>query len=138
MKIGEIKIEALMLIFPSLVLEYDEGELNQTLLTLKENGSYEPYLVASVGAINRALTIIEAECGIKATKINHATPGDSELQVDERIAQIIPYFIKSDLLMAESPSEARESRELFYSLLKGAQSDDTTLLSVYSQEELFK
>ena len=60
MKLGEIKIQVLELIFPSSELEYEESNLNEMLFNLRSSPSYGAYLSASVGSINRALSIIES------------------------------------------------------------------------------
>ena len=61
MKLGEIKIQSLMLIFPSESLEYGKNNVVEVVFNLKSNPSYAQYLSASVGAINRAFSIIESE-----------------------------------------------------------------------------
>ena len=60
MKLGEIKIQSLMLIFPSESLEYGEDNVAEVVFNLKSSRGYAQYLAASVGAINRALSIIES------------------------------------------------------------------------------
>ena len=59
MKLGEIKLQALMLIYPSLVLEYDGDDFEEIIFRLRGNHSYSSYIASMVGAINRAFTIIE-------------------------------------------------------------------------------
>ena len=139
MKLGEIKIQALMLIFPSADLEYDVEGLDEAVFVLKAHPSYGSYIKSSVGAINRALSIIEAGGSIAYKRITHATPNSYVLDVEERIAQIIPYFIKSDLLLSESPSESKEARAIFDTLLARAQAgkEGANSETVYSQGELF-
>ena len=61
MKLGEIKVQALMMVFPSVTIEYDKDDLEEVVYRLKNNHSYSPYIFASVGAINRAFTIIESK-----------------------------------------------------------------------------
>ena len=61
MKLGEIKIQSLMLIFPSEALEYGKNSVAEVIFNLKSSPSYAQYLSASVGAINRAFSIIESE-----------------------------------------------------------------------------
>lgn len=59
MKLGEIKLQALSLIYPDLAIEYDEESLSDKVYELKSSPSFAPYLIASVGAVNRAFAQIE-------------------------------------------------------------------------------
>lgn len=59
MKLGNIKIQSLSLIYPDWSVEYDEGNLDDVIFGLKSNPNFSSYLSASVGAINRAFSIIE-------------------------------------------------------------------------------
>ncbi len=59
MKIGEIKLQALSLIFPDAIFEYKDEDLEELILSLKASSNYASFLVASVGAINRAMASIE-------------------------------------------------------------------------------
>ena len=140
MKIGEIKIQALVLIFPSADLEYEEESINEAVFALKQSPSYGSYISASVGSINRALAVIESRLGIAPLdKITHLTPNDTVLDLQESIAQIIPYFIKGDLLLSESPSEAEQAFKLFEELLdKAFVKTSEPKSTVYSLKELLK
>jgi hypothetical protein len=140
MKLGELKIQALMLIFPSADLEYDHKNLDEVIFVLKAHPNFGPYIKSSIGAINRALSIIEAGSNTTYTRITHTTPDSTELEINERIAQIIPYFIKSDLLLSESPSEANEARKIFDKLLARVQVEveNVTSSTVFCWGELFK
>ncbi len=136
MKLGEIKIQALCLIFPSAELEYDENDLNEVVFVLKAHPSYGPYISASVGAINRALAVIEGQTLQKYKRISYSTPNDTRLEIDEPIAQIIPYFVKADLLLSESPSESSQAREIFDDLLSKIIKSEASRQSIYSYGEL--
>ena len=140
MKLGELKIQALMLIFPSADLEYDHKNLDEVIFVLKAHPNFGPYIKSSIGAINRALSIIEAGSNTTYTRITHTTSDSTELEINERIAQIIPYFIKSDLLLSESPSEANEARKIFDKLLARVQVEveNVTTSTVFCWGELFK
>ena len=59
MKLGNIKLQSLSLISPDLSVECDEDKLSDALYALRLNPSCAPYLIASVGAINRAFAQIE-------------------------------------------------------------------------------
>lgn len=137
MKLGEIKIQVLELIFPSSELEYEESNLNEMLFNLRSSPSYGAYLSASVGSINRALSIIESRSTRRIKRISHTTPNDYELELEDKLAQIIPYFVKSDLLLSESPEESKVAQELFERLLAQALDESTSHSeTIYSQREL--
>ena len=64
MKLGELKIETLMLIFPSISIDVDteSGDaLNEALSNLKADPNYCDYLSAMTGAINRCFTNLESK-----------------------------------------------------------------------------
>ena len=58
MKLGEIKIGALMLIHPSATMEYDNEDMQEVIDLVKQDFNYSSYLTATVGAINRAFSSI--------------------------------------------------------------------------------
>ena len=63
MKLGEIKIQALSIVYPHLVVRYDDGdedEINNAVYELKSNPNLEGALESSIGSINRALAHIES------------------------------------------------------------------------------
>ena len=62
MKLGEIKSEALYLSFanPELIIDSSDSEaLCAALRDLKSDPNYSDFLIASVGAINRAISALE-------------------------------------------------------------------------------
>lgn len=64
MKLGELKIETLMLIFPSISIDVDidsDEALNEALSNLKADPNYCDYLSAMTGAINRCFTNLESK-----------------------------------------------------------------------------
>lgn len=67
MKLGEIKLEALMMIFPNDVLSVDFSNLNEALGNLKFDPNYNDYLTAMPGAINRCFGVLE-NSGVLPTK----------------------------------------------------------------------
>lgn len=70
MKLGEIKVQALMLMYPSLGVKVDSSSdesINNLIFELKANPNYEALLLDSVGAINRALSYLEFK-GISKAK----------------------------------------------------------------------
>ncbi len=187
MKIGEIKRQALLLIFPELELSFDEQSdvsINDAIKNLRCDPSLRAYLDACVPAINRALSIIEKSGATKTkrAKINPVgkrvdggirvlldeCPGDiikiirvyqngnqirfeyegedavilygasnmcelvykskaeritdytseaSALDLPWGVSEIIPYFVKSELLLQENSAEAEKARKQFFTLL---------------------
>ena len=138
MKIGEIKIQSLMLIFPSLDFEYDPESLSEAVSRLKANGLYTSYISASVGAINRALAVIEGEMGYAPSKITHLTGDEMDLDLKEGVCELIPYLVKADLLATEAPSEAQASRKIFYEEIKKHLDTPPYSETVYCQRSILK
>jgi len=185
MKLGEIKLQSLMLIFPDEVLEYNEENIEELIYNLRSSGTYGSYLSATVGAINRAFSSIEQKMlsgkdllslditsgtrqgeyisfdlsthreilavsevydngvpmefnmltdsilNVKCAKfsgalslvyykrlkrINHTTSNNFEIE-PRGIADAIPYFVKSDLLLGENADEAVTSRNIYEGML---------------------
>lgn len=54
----------------------------------------------------------------KIKRINEATSDLYEIELAPSLLEIIPYFIKSELVLSEDPDEARLNREHFFELLK--------------------
>lgn len=70
MKLGELKIESLMMIFPGteLMVDYEnDDELRDKISQLKDDSSYSDYLASMPGAINRCYSSLENK-GIVPTK----------------------------------------------------------------------
>lgn len=59
MKLGQIKLQALSLIYPDWSVEYDDDSVENVIFGLRSNSNFSSYLSASVGAINRAFRLIE-------------------------------------------------------------------------------
>ncbi len=203
MKIGEIKLQAMSLIFPSAQLDYSSDNIADAIFRLKSNPSYGAHLSATTGAINRALSVIEARrlteleeieldkslgeengdllcfalndnvfsvcqvisAGIeidfrhrfdklyvrrgsvrgnlcvryfsKIKRLSGESDDNEELLLKDGIAEQIPYFVKADLLLCESPEESRVSRELFFTALDSFFTEDSLYKSVYSQEVIW-
>ena len=63
MKIGEMKAQALTLMFPQATVKFDETsdeEIIRAIYEMKSNPNFESILQGSVGAINRAFSYIES------------------------------------------------------------------------------
>lgn len=67
MKLGEIKLEALMMIFPGEALNVTEDNLEEALGVLKSDPNYSDYLAAMPGIINRCFGVLENK-GVLPTK----------------------------------------------------------------------
>lgn len=102
MKIGEIKIEAIMLMFPSAQIAYssddDESILN-SIYQLKSNGNFREYISACAGSINRALSFIEAS-GKSKTKSVKITPNVCEVLAGNKVRVHISR-LSDDILSVE-------------------------------------
>ena len=207
MKLGDIKLQALSLIFPDGAFEYACKDMESLIFNLKSGSGYASYLVATVGAINRAFTIIEqrgllnkssfalkseygnkigdfcyfdlnakkeifsidrvfcdfngkrqslfyemqnnmlavktasaqGEIGIvyreKIKRIDFLTSDNEEINLPYAIEEMIPYFVKADLLFGERPEQARAARELFDKALDECQAvceENAEIETVYS------
>ena len=73
------------------------------------------------------------------TRITAGTAEDAELELPDKIASIIPYFIKGDLFREDEPAEASEARNLFELSLEAANTEikrrQTSVRAVFSQTE---
>ncbi len=187
MKLGELKIASLMLVAPSLEINYDSEDsesICEKIMELKSNPNIIDYMAHLPLSINRAFSVVEGsgatktkhiqipeealektlrgyrlnldnEAGdvlyvervyqggfceferevenkillkkkssleafykSKLARINESTSDLFELELEDGVAEILPYFIKSELIMSESPEEARKAKEYFFELLK--------------------
>lgn len=208
-RIGDIKVHSIMLLYPDLELSYDsesETSLNGVIENLKYNPNVRDVLHSSIPAINRAFTIIEKRGGTKTKsfgafvskrmlgklwvklseiandvyrivrvysqdgktvpfecisdddicldtnetgeyifiyksklrRISEFTDDFMELDLSEGVAEIIPYFVKSEILLTEDRGASDAARILFdgilneLSYLPGASLPEVT--SVYYME----
>ena len=67
MKLGEIKLEALMMIYPSEVFNVEFENLEEALFVLKANPNFADYLANMPGIINRCFSLLEQR-GVLPTK----------------------------------------------------------------------
>lgn len=51
-------------------------------------------------------------------RISHATPESHEIDLPDRLCELIPYFVKGDILRVDDPDEAKDALTLFYGLLE--------------------
>ena len=187
MTLGELKISSLMLICPSLEINFDSdsGEgIEEKIMELKANPNVIDYVSGIVFSINRAFSIIENR-GLTKTKrvklsfdvlektkdgyeldvskiapdvlyienvyqgencrfrqegdtlifgnlkkegleiiykeklkrIKQSTSDLYEVPLDDCVLDLIPYFVKGELLLPEDPNEAEISRKHFLEML---------------------
>lgn len=73
------------------------------------------------------------------TRITSATEETTELSLPDKVACIIPYFIKGDLFREDEPAEASEARNLFESSLDALNNEiqrrQTSVRQIFSQTE---
>ena len=107
MKLGEIKIETLMLIFPSVSIEVDtdnDEALNEALLDLKQDPNFADYLVGMTGAINRCFASLEGRgvlptTGVTVKKEQCKKVGDNWLKLD--ISSLVPEIAQIEHIAVE-------------------------------------
>lgn len=110
MTLGEIKVETLRLIGANTSEDIRAENLEELLPQEK----YRGYLVNMVGPINRALSLFRRRGAIEVPKegdgrIGHETPGTLDLMdlgVGDELAEILPFYIQSELLRSEDPEVA--------------------------------
>ncbi len=126
MKIGEIKIEAIMLMFPSAQISYssddDESILN-SIYQLKSDGNFREYISACVGSINRALSFVEAS-GKSKTKSVKITPNACEVLASNKVRVHISR-LSDDVLSVEGViAHGRENEKIEHFM----ESDSTLII----------
>lgn len=100
MRIGEIKAQALMLMYPDTPIRFDDSDdksVENAIYELKCNPSLAGLLESATGSINRALGIIEA-AGLSALKYQEISASACDVRGDGRIV-IRP---AADLLYVDS------------------------------------
>lgn len=126
MKIGEIKKESLLLIFPEIEVRFDsenDESINNAMSELKCDPSIRSYLDSSVPAINRALCEIE---NAGATKVKHAVIEISDASKSFDLSPLIPDALK--VVSVYQNGKAVEYSSLdSYVLLFGASSGEITV-----------
>lgn len=188
MKLGEIKIEALMMMFPGKELEVDvsdDAELREKISQLNEDSNYSDLLASMPGAINRCFASLESKGAVPTKsydldtkkaktrgarllfdlseiedlgaieriayyseyydndrcnythetdtailleardgqyvviyspilpRITMVTDDAKEIKLPRDVLDLIPYFVKSELLRAENEQEAAVARNVY-------------------------
>lgn len=116
----------------SLIEDFD------TLVSVTEEGggliSYVEY--ARTGDEIRLLPPVKGDCYVvtyrpKVKRITHATPEDYDIPLPRSICELIPYFVKGDIMRMDDPEEAEKSAEIFYKLsCEPKDRDDTAITQV--------
>lgn len=84
MKLGQVKIDSLMLMYPEAKIPTVGNSLTDIIYELKSNKSLAEPIVASVGAINRGITYLEAR-GFGKCGLTVISSKDTELLKNGRI-----------------------------------------------------
>ena len=137
MKIGEIKRQTLIMIFPELELsvnEEDKESLKDLFIRLRCDPSLKSYIDACVPAINRAIGLAEIHGALpkETPRISEKTGEDTELNLPREIGEIMPYFVKAEITRGDDPegSEAEEKR--YISLISRMGRQNEAVVTVYS------
>lgn len=84
MKVGEIKAQAIMLMYPSVFVKYDEtddADIERAIYELKLDPNFEGLINSFTGSINRALAYIESQ-GYGERKCVHIKKSECERTAD--------------------------------------------------------
>lgn len=72
-------------------------------------------------------------------RVTNGTPDDEEIALPDKIACLIPYFIKGDLFREDEPNEAADARNLFEASIEaidnGIKRRQTSVNAIFSQLE---
>ena len=110
MTIWEIKKEALKLMFTNQDNEIDTLDMED----LYADSNYGDYLNNMYGSINRAVVRFKSK-GILyvGSRLTKDASDDLELNLDEELCELIPYFIKGELYEEDKPQEAILAKNYF-------------------------
>jgi len=110
MTIGEIKKEALKLMFTNQDNEIDSLDMED----LYADSNYGDFLNNMYGSINRAIVRLKSK-GVEYTGgwLKHDTNDDLEMELDENLCMLIPYFIKGELYEEDNAQNSAITRNLF-------------------------
>ena len=117
MTLGEVKAETLRLIGVNTSEDIRAEMLGEYLGDEK----YRLYLVNMVGPINRGLSLLRRRGACARPeghdgRIGHETPGTldmMELGVGDELAEILPFYIQSELVRVEDPDAAAMALSAF-------------------------
>lgn len=75
-----------------------------------------------------------------APRVSAVTPDNTELDLPERLAAAVPYYIKGDLFRADEPNEAGEARNFYEAAMEAERPPEDNITggvcSVYAQEAI--
>ena len=111
MTVGEIKKEALKLMFTNQDNEIDNAD---KVSNLENDDNYGDYLVNMYGCINRAIVRLKSK-GVETNqqRLTSTTGDDEVLDIEEELCELIPYFIKGELYEEDNPQQASIARNYF-------------------------
>lgn len=101
MKIGEMKAQAISLMLPNVAVKLDESsdeEIIRAIYEMKSDPNLESILESSVGAINRALSYLEAS-GLSMTKCVDVPSSSCERQGDKAIIKLEDDFMWAERVL---------------------------------------
>ena len=110
MTIGEIKKEALKLMFTNQDNEIDQNGME----FLMNDDNYGDYISNMPGSINRAIVRLKSK-GVEYSgeRITRDTSDDYELPIDESLQELIPYFLKGELYEEDNAQQAAIAKNYF-------------------------
>ena len=141
MKIGEIKRQTLIMIFPEIeasVNEENKESLRDLFIRLRCDPNLKSYIDACVPAINRAICLGEIYGALPkgSPRISEITAEDKELDLPREISEIMPYFIKAEITRGDDPDTAADEEKRYISLISRMGQQNETVYTVYSVSEV--
>ena len=92
MKLGEIKLEALMMIFPSEAFNVTEENISEALEVRKGDSNYADYLAAMPGIINRCFGLLENKGVLPTKQVELTVDGTEREMVRCDLKALIPDY----------------------------------------------
>ena len=92
MKLGEIKLEALMMIFPSEAFSVTEENVSEALEVIKGDSNFKDYLTAMPGAINRCFGVLENKDVLPTKQAEIVESGSEREMVRYDLKDAIPDY----------------------------------------------
>lgn len=115
MRLGDIKAEAIKLIGVNNGMPVSYLDIPG----LERKATYAAYLVNMNGAINRGIDRMIVKGVLKdQTYVTSDTKPADELALDDVLARMLPYFIKSEVQAMDEPDAAANARNMFEVLLE--------------------
>ena len=141
MKIGEIKRQTLIMIFPEIEASLNEESkesLKDLFIRLRCDPSLKSYIDACIPAINRAICLGEIYGALPkgSPRISEITAEDKELDLPREISEIMPYFIKAEITRGDDPEASFNEEKRYISLISRMGQQSEAVYTVYSLSEV--